>query len=173
MLVAKKLEDAIYEPIPEVPQEEVLHHRPKTKLTPRFFKFLYVSTVVCLFCSSLYFCSLALGVATKGYEINRLKEEISALETANERLRLEIVQLDSLEKVEMVAFNELGMKKPDATDYVLLPAVENSTWTVKQAAGLEVAGVEEADSLPETPREEIPLFRQKATDFLAVALGRE
>ncbi|NLL19046.1 MAG: hypothetical protein GX262_08465 [Clostridia bacterium] len=174
MLAAKKLDDPIYEPIPEQPQEEVLHHRPKSRVTPRFYKFLYVSAVICLFCSGLYFCSLALGIATKGYEINQLKKEISDLETANERLRLEIVRLDSLERVEMLACNELGMKKPEAEDYLLLPGVESSTWSMIQGNNMEVASAKEAEPTPETPdNDKMPLFRQKAAGFLAMALDRE
>jgi cell division protein FtsL len=174
LLAAKKLDDAIYEPIPELPQEEVMHHRPKSRVTPRFFKFLYVSAVVCLFCSGLYFCSLALGIATKGYEINQLKKEISDLETTNERLRLEIVRLDSLERVEMVAYNELGMKKPETEDYLLLPGVESPAWSVIQGNDMEIASVEEAEPTPENPNNDnTPLFRQKAAGFLAMALDRE
>lgn len=168
MLAAKKLDQYIDAPIPELPQDEAVVHRSKSRVKPRFYKFLYVSTVVCLFLSGLYFCSLAMGVATKGYEINRLKEEISALETANERLRLEIVQLSSLERVEMLACTELGMKKPEAGDYLLLPGAESlmperePAW----APDFELAGLEE-------PHREMPIFHQKMAGFLAVALGQE
>lgn len=175
MLAAKKLDEATYTPStpsPEQPWEEMTRPRTKPKLKPRFFKFLYVATVFSLFCGGLYFCSLAMGVATKGYEITKLKNEINALETANERLRLEIAELDSLERIEMLALNELGMIPPGADDYVLLPGADDPEQPEDELE-LQVAGTEEGEHLSTASEDDIPLFRQKAAALWSVALQKE
>lgn len=170
MLAAKKLDEATY--TPSTPSPKQPSPRTKPKLKPRFFKLLYVVTVVSLFCGGLYFCSLVMGVATKGYEITKLKEEISALETANERLRLEIAELDSLERIEMLALNELGMVQPGVDDFVLLPGMDNLE-EPEYERELEVALSEEGEPLSTASEDDIPLFRQKATALLSVALQKE
>lgn len=170
MLAAKRLDEALYTSAPELPDEPVRCPEPKPKLRPRFYKFVTVGIVGCLFCSGLFLSSLAAGVTTRGYEINSLKNEINNLETANERLRLEIAQMDSLERVEAFALAELGMKKPGAADYFLLPVDEQ--WAVEGAAGpvLGVAVLEQEEALIE---DEIPLFQKKAAAFFSVALKGE
>ncbi|HHW06614.1 MAG TPA: hypothetical protein GXX34_03615 [Clostridia bacterium] len=174
MLAAKKLEEAPYlpsTPSPEQSREERLRPHAKPRVKPRFYKFLYVVTVVTMFCCGLYSCSLAMAVATKGYEIAKLKSEIGELETANARLRLEIAKLDSLERIEMLALNEFGMVQPDKDDYMLLPGAgflerAGEKQEVEIAEGGEAAAA--AASVDDRP-----LFRQKAAALLAVALGRD
>jgi len=170
LLPARKLEEATY--LPKTPSQEThraekLRPQAKPKVKPRFYKLLYVVTVVSLFCCGLYICSLAMAVATKGYEINKLKEEIGGLETANARLRLEIAQLNSLERIEKIALEELGMVQPGKDDYVLLPgAMVLAREGEEQEVQVAVAAEEEA-------RDDLPLFRRKAAALLAVALGRD
>ncbi|MGI6553212.1 MAG: hypothetical protein ACOX37_09455 [Bacillota bacterium] len=52
------------------------------------------------FVLGLLLTSQAAIITNKGYEVVRLKQEISSLQTANERLKLEIAQMDSLERIE-------------------------------------------------------------------------
>jgi len=76
------------------------------------------------FVLGLLLTSQAAIITNKGYEVVRLKQEISSLQTANERLKLEIAQMDSLERIETIALADLGMEKPSADDYLLLPLEE-------------------------------------------------
>lgn len=174
MLAAKKLDEATY--TPSTPSPEQPSPRTKPRFKPRFFKFLYVAIVFSLFCGGLYFCSLAMGVATKGYEITKLKSEINALEAANERLRLEIAELNSLERIEMLALNELGMVQPDVDDYVLLPGAyypEQPEEQPEDEQELAIAVSEEGEHFSTASEDDRPLFRQKAAALWSVAFEKE
>lgn len=76
------------------------------------------------FVLGLLLASQAATITNKGYEVVQLKKEISSLKTANERLKLEIAQMDSLERIEAIALADLGMEKPSINDYLLLPLAE-------------------------------------------------
>lgn len=175
MLAAKKLEEATYvpsKPSPEPSRVQMLRPQAKPKVKPRFYKFLYVVTVISLFCCGLYICSLAMAVATKGYEIARLKSEVSELETANARLRLEIAQLNSLERIEMIALHELGMVQPDRDDYMLLPGADFLEQTGEEQE-VEIAAAEGEEVTETASEDNLPLFRRKIAALLAVTLGRD
>ncbi len=64
------------------------------------------------------------GVATTGYDIQRLQSERSEWQLRNEQLRLELSKLRSLPWVEAEAVGRLGMQRPDQLTYVVvdLPA---------------------------------------------------
>jgi len=52
------------------------------------------------------------AVARIGYEITELKAEVAGLERENERLRLDIAQLRSVDRIEEIAVAQLGMERP-------------------------------------------------------------
>lgn len=58
------------------------------------------------------------GVATTGYDIQRLEQEKSEWELRNGQLRLELDKLHSLAWVETEAVGRLGMVRPAKTTYV-------------------------------------------------------
>ena len=58
------------------------------------------------------------GVATTGYDIQRLESERTTWELRNEQLKLEMAKLRSLPWVESEAVNRLGMKQPEKVIYV-------------------------------------------------------
>lgn len=55
-------------------------------------------------------------ITHKTANINQTKEEISDLQNANERLKLEIDRLKSLDRIEQIATTELGMIQPGIND---------------------------------------------------------
>jgi cell division protein FtsL len=60
------------------------------------------------------------GVATTGYDIQRLQAERSEWQLRNEQLRLELAKLRSLSWVQSEAVGRLGMVRPDASKLVYL-----------------------------------------------------
>lgn len=64
--------------------------------------------------------SLYIHSALLGYEIVSLKQEISNLETNNNRLEYKIAQLSSLERVQAVAETKLQMCRPETNNMIAL-----------------------------------------------------
>jgi cell division protein FtsL len=58
------------------------------------------------------------GVATTGYDIQRLEAERNEWQLRNEQLRLELSKLRSLTWVESEAVGRLGMQRPDKVTYL-------------------------------------------------------
>jgi hypothetical protein len=48
-------------------------------------------------------------VLQRGYELKQLSQELTAIQTENERLAFSIGQLESLDRIEGIALNHLGM----------------------------------------------------------------
>ncbi|MGF7185072.1 cell division protein FtsL [Desulfitispora alkaliphila] len=69
-------------------------------------------------------------ITSAGYEVLKLKDEIAQLETSNQRLHLQIAQLQSLERVESIAVNELGMVPADRKDYKFLASNSSNNYDV-------------------------------------------
>lgn len=64
---------------------------------------------------------LAAEVEARGYQVSEMKKEIAALEVTRDRLRLEVAALQSPERLERIAVDELGMVRPGTRDVALLP----------------------------------------------------
>jgi len=59
-------------------------------------------------------------VLALGYKINRLEKELALLRVENHDLDEEIRRLASLERVEYLAVNKLGMVKPDSSNILVV-----------------------------------------------------
>ena len=80
-----------------------------------------------------------------GHQINCLEKELVSLRVDNHNLKEEIQRLASLDRVEYLAVNKLGMVKPDSSD-ILIVAVTDKTPPItetKPMAG-ETAGISPA-----------------------------
>lgn len=73
-----------------------------------------------------------------GFQINQLKNEIIAIETNNEKLKLKIANVVSLDKIEEVATTQLGMVYPnnETVHYIFSPQApeENGDYNVQLAS---------------------------------------
>lgn len=72
-------------------------------------------------------------VTERSAEIIQVKSEISDLQNANERLKLEIAKLKSLDRIEMIARTELGMVQPE------LSSIQYIAFEDRQGKNLAVA----------------------------------
>lgn len=87
-------------------------------------KLLLVTIVLCTFGVGLLFTSLSVQLSAKGAKIYNLKREVASLQSSNERLKLEVVRLQSLERIEQIATNQLGMIKPSDQNVLVLKGEE-------------------------------------------------
>ncbi len=78
-----------------------------------------------LFLYGLFLVFLCIKSATLGYQIVQLEQDISDLQTANERIEYQIAQMTSLQRIEAVAQNELNMCKPDSNINVAVLNADN------------------------------------------------
>lgn len=177
MLAAEKLETILE--MPEIERQVENNVKtavkpksvPKAKFRPRFYKLIIVGMIGVIFGSGVYFCSVAAGIATKGYELNKLKTEVKELAVANERIRLDIAKMDSLERVEAIALAELGMRKPLVSDYLLL--ADSVNWGIKEGElALSSIAAAEIEIKKQVGAEVRPLFQQKAATLLATVVER-
>lgn len=61
--------------------------------------------------------SLLLGIS---YQTGRLQREITALKSQQYQLKLEAAGLNSLDRIEAIALEELGLIYPDANQHIIL-----------------------------------------------------
>lgn len=103
----------------KVYQEPLLENKPAKKAVKKTSrakrKLCILGAIAALFTFGVYYTSLSAVIASKGYELEQLKSEISRLETSNERMELTLASMSSLDKVEEIAVEKLGMSRPDIT----------------------------------------------------------
>lgn len=108
MLAQRKEEFALYE-MPVV-REPAVKSQPivNKKLRMECLIFIVVFAVLAMV------TTLRSGtIVAEGYALVRGKMEVSKLEQENERLRLEIAQMRSPQRIQQIAVSELGMVIPD------------------------------------------------------------
>jgi cell division protein FtsL len=69
----------------------------------------------------------------KGYYLYQLQNEVQNIKTEAAVLRLEIAEMGSLARIENIAIAQLGMKKPGAGDWGILPVKQGVDLPVKMA----------------------------------------
>jgi len=89
-------------------------------------RLLFVGVILLCFFLGLYYTTLSAVVARQGYQLEKLQNEIKNIQTENERLEVVVARLSSLDRVEKVATEKLGMGKPDYQQVVFMPAKAES-----------------------------------------------
>ena len=81
----------------------------------------WLPTVLLAVCAvALVYLVQTSGVATTGYDIQRLQAERGEWQLRNEQLKLELAKLHSLSWVQSEAVDRLGMVRPDPSTLVYL-----------------------------------------------------
>jgi cell division protein FtsB len=96
-------------------KNDVISHSSRSgkKVNKNNFKLKIISSILLFFvCAFLYTAGTAVE-AIKINKINALKSEMEDLKLKNERLSLKVSKLRSLDRIEELAVNDLGMKEPD------------------------------------------------------------
>ncbi|MCL6636062.1 MAG: septum formation initiator family protein [Peptococcaceae bacterium] len=74
-----------------------------------------------------------------GYQISRLEKELALLRVENHSLDEEIHRLASLDRVEFLAVNKLGMVKPDSSNVLVVAVAGNAPPQPEQRTGQAAA----------------------------------
>lgn len=96
-------------------------------------KLRVLGVIVTIFIFGVYYTSLSASIASKGYQLEQLQSEISRLETSNQRMELTLNSMSSLDKVETIAVEKLGLEKR-ATDGTALVASVTPVDSASKAA---------------------------------------
>ncbi len=82
----------------------------------------------------LIFCLIIIGVGlisqysqvvAVNYQIQQTSKELDALQEERQHLQIEVKRLSSLERIEAIAKNELGLQYPENRQWLLISSVED------------------------------------------------
>ena len=110
-------ERAVLPSISSQPQEVPIQHPAKPVVQKRKKRWKHrawaikASVIVLVYAALLV--ALQLKSSLLSYEVTTLKQEINALQTTNSRYEYQIQQLSSLDRIELIATQELQMVKPE------------------------------------------------------------
>ena len=96
----------------------------KSSLNPRL---MAVSAIGLIFLTGLFFITTQAIITNRSDKIIQTKAEILDLQNSNERLKLKIAEMKSMNRIEQIARNQLGMVSPqtESIEYIAFadPAV--------------------------------------------------
>jgi len=136
--------------IPENYGKQAEKKRVKTSRKPGWL--LRVSpgmgVIALIFLIGMSFVAQHVWINYLGFQITELKKEIVDIQTSNEKLKLKIANLVSLDKVEEVAIGQLGMIYPNdqTVHYIFAPKAQGD----KEDAARQLAGLVTSSMTTET-----------------------
>jgi len=149
LLVAKQIShDYSYHEEPVVSRK-----RRGRKAGPVQEKLILVGCIFLAVITGLMLAATHAQITDRNANIIQVKQEISDLQNANERLKLEIARLKSLDRIENIAMTQLGMVEPGIEDiqYVAFDDKNGSkasdTGTLAQGESKAVVEVNKADQI--------------------------
>ena len=78
-----------------------------------------IGLIIMMFLTGLGLVAQNAVINHLGYEITKYRQEITALDVHNEKLKLEVSALSSLDRVEKLATTQLGMVQPNNIQYII------------------------------------------------------
>jgi len=104
-----------------LPQEkQSIKARSKRQISPFLRVTLGIFFVAVVFCGGLSFLYIKAGTAKMNYEISNIKRTNLEIVIKNEKLKLEIEKLKSLDRIEALAVTSLGMIKSTNIEYLVM-----------------------------------------------------
>ncbi|MGI6225218.1 MAG: septum formation initiator family protein [Peptococcales bacterium] len=145
----KKAAGSDYIPAPKNLNTHDLHTTREKKKTSRKPGWLLrvtpgIALIVLMFLTGISFVAQHVWLNFLGFQITEIKKEIIKIQTTNEKLQLKIANFNSLEKIEEVAINQLGMIYPDdkTVHYIFQEGTsEDNVDVTQQLAGYVTAPV--------------------------------
>lgn len=137
----KKAVGTDYVPVNYGQQNTEYKHKTKKKKTkktsPKTFWLIKaspgVAVIALIFLISLALVAQHVWINFLGYQISQLNNSITDIEENNQKLRFEIASLGSLDRIEKVAINELGMIHPKDIQYVFPKEIESKQKSIQIA----------------------------------------
>lgn len=92
----------------------------RRKATFKAEKLALLGFILLIFSVGVFITYYCAQMFTISYRINSLDKELALLRVENHGLESQIQQLINLEQIEYVAINELGMVKPDISNFLVV-----------------------------------------------------
>lgn len=113
--------------------------RPAPRRRPRRVPSGQKFALICLVVAGFLLAALVIfyyaQVAALGYQISRMEEDLARLRVEKDSLDAEVQKLASLDRIELVAVNKLGMVKPDGQNVLLVTIDSPKTVTTTASSG--------------------------------------
>jgi len=99
--------------------------RPRKSPKPRLDRWLVTGMVLVFFLTGLLITYYYARLFSLSYQISRLEKELAGLKVENHSLEEEVSRLASLDRVEALAVNKLGMVRPEGGRVLVVTLPEN------------------------------------------------
>ncbi|WP_418790572.1 hypothetical protein [Phosphitispora sp. TUW77] len=136
MLVARECFDYRNLPREQHNNRTVVRKVRRVKAKP---KFVYCVIAVVTLCLAFLLVYRNVEIASAGYDIIALRNQLQELKTENQILQCKIDEMKSLENIEYLATVKLGMEKPELTEGVEFVPVESSKFGSNGLTGIASA----------------------------------
>ncbi len=118
MAVARKLAVGSEDYYPSYAPKQKRKIRIKKSVSPVAGVVVGTFLIVCIFCTGLSYLYLKASIAKINLQIRQVEESNTAIIAENEKLKVKVAGLKSLDRVETVAISELGMVKNPQIEYL-------------------------------------------------------
>ncbi len=169
MILAREKLD--YESSQSIAQQSQAKPKAKSHKLSVNQKIILISLVLSCFITGCFVAYYYAQVAYMGYKIDLMQAKLADLRLECHSLEQKVNELTSLEKIEAIAVNELGMVKPDQENVVLVDkeCLTTSNETLKQTLAQKQGQNMESVTLPQQPEKETNprnRFLQAFTDLM-------
>lgn len=138
------------------------------------FQLMVVSAIGLVFLTGLFFIMTQAIITNRSDKITQTKAEILDLQNANDRLKLKIAELKSMNRIELIARNQLGMVSPQTGSIEYIAMSDTADLGQAAAAGDQVnqtaAGESEQHSVLQTISRLVSRYILGVTPAAAAAL---
>jgi cell division protein FtsL len=110
---------------PEALREPRLSAKRRRKPAVSRENLLFCGLIVCLIITSIVLINQYSRVLAVNYQIQQVGREISQLKEEQQHLLIEVKRLGSLERIEQIARNDLGLQYPEKTQWLVVSARGN------------------------------------------------
>ena len=110
--------------IPREKSYDLPRARPK-RVQSHCGSLLLCGILLCLVLTSVGLIAQYGRLVAGSYQLHQMRREINLLQEERERLQIEVKRLGSLERIEEIAVNELGLQYPEKRQWLILSARGN------------------------------------------------
>jgi cell division protein FtsL len=105
--------------LPREKSYDLPHVRPK-RVQSHCGSLLLCGILLCLVITSVGLIAQYGRLVAGSYQLHQMRREIYLLQEEKERLNIEVRRLSSLERIEEIAVNELGLQYPEKRQWLIL-----------------------------------------------------
>ena len=138
--LAEKLNPADYNQVETRQQPSPSGHLKKHFCVSRGQRLVFTGLVLASFLTGVLIACYYAQIFSMGYEMSKIKKQISSIQNESQNIEVEIIKLSSLDRVESMATQKLGMVEP-GRDIVMVDAPLKKENVVKSDVQQELTPV--------------------------------